>query len=429
MIHTTPDQGAAQAVLETVRSCIQVVMSEASLEMLRLAMDEEVTSLTGARYGRDQSGACRRAGSAPGTVLVEAQPRSIRRPRVRRRDGRGAEVPLSTYRDAQCPLELQHRILEALSAGLSSRSVSAVVSSARGTSRSASSRLWCQAGKRWIQEFRSRPLADDWSVLMIDGIRLSTDQTSVVAMGITANGVKRLLDFAVGSSENAEVCRSLLVRVVERGFPSDAPVLVVSDGSAAIHRAVVEILPEAVIQRCLVHKERNIRATLSQRHHGELGRLFNGLRLVQGYAAGSEALGAIRRFLVQHSARSVASLDEAGDELLTVHSLEVPSTLHVSLLSTNAIENVFRSSRMKIDRVTRFRADTDQAERWMAYACIHVERGLRRIRGHADLPSLMAALRRRRGTARAASGAASPVARCARSLPGGARRAGLTEPQ
>ena len=75
-------------------------MSEASLEMLRLAMDEEVTTLTGARYHRDQSSACRRAGSAPGTVLVEAQSRSIRRPRVRRCGGHGAELPLSTYRDA-----------------------------------------------------------------------------------------------------------------------------------------------------------------------------------------------------------------------------------------------------------------------------------------------------------------------------------------
>jgi len=191
MSQNTPDQGGAQAVLETVRSCMQVVMSEAGLEMLRLAMDEEVTSLTGARYDRDQSGACRRAGSAPGTVLVEAQPRSIRRPRVRRRGGHGAEVPLATYRDAQCSLELQHRILEALSAGLSSRSVSAVVSPARGTSRSASSRLWCQAGTRWIQEFRSRRLVDDWSVLMIDGIRLSADQTSVVALGITQRTVSR----------------------------------------------------------------------------------------------------------------------------------------------------------------------------------------------------------------------------------------------
>jgi putative transposase len=90
----------------------------------------------------------------------------------------------------------------------------------------------------------------------------------------------------------------------------------------------------------------------------------------------------------------LASLLEAGDELIALHILGVPSTLHRSLLSTNLIENSFRTTRRKLGRVTRFRAETDQASRWLAYALLEVEKGFHRISGWCDLPALAAALER-----------------------------------
>ena len=95
------------------------------------------------------------------------------------------------------------------------------------------------------------------------------------------------------------------------------------------------------------------------------------------------------------NAEALKSLHEAGDDLIALHRLEVPNTLHASLLSTNLIENSFRNTRRKIGRVTRFRAETDQASRWLAYALTEVEKGFRRIRGHKDLPALVAALERK----------------------------------
>jgi len=56
----------------------------------------------------------------------------------------------------------------------------------------------------------------------------------------------------------------------------------------------------------------------------------------------------------------------------------VPNTLHRSLLSTNAIENSFRNTRNKLGRVTRFRAETDQATRWLSFALLEVEKGFHR---------------------------------------------------
>ena len=156
----------------------------------------------------------------------------------------------------------------------------------------------------------------------------------------------------------------------------------------------MQFFPEAVIQRCLIHKERNIRARLSKRDWGELARLFKRLREVEGEAAAREVTGELEKFLAKKNAEALASLHEAGEELIALHTLNVPSTLHKSLLSTNIIENSFRNTRRKIGRVTRFRAETDQASRWLAYALLEVEKGFHRVSGWRDLPALARALER-----------------------------------
>jgi len=176
----------------------------------------------------------------------------------------------------------------------------------------------------------------------------------------------------------------------------------VLDGSAPLKKAVRKFFAGAVIQRCLVHKERNLRGRLSKRHWGDLARLFKRLRKVEGEAAGREAYSDIERFLGDKNAAALESLREAGDDLLALHCLNVPATLHVSLLSTNLIENSFRNTRRKLGRVTRFRAETDQASRWIAAALLEAEKGFRRLIGYKDLPHLAEALRRRQ-TDRAAS--------------------------
>ena len=104
------------------------------------------------------------------------------------------------------------------------------------------------------------------------------------------------------------------------------------------------------------------------------------------------SISELKSFLKPINAEAYRSLNEAGENLLALHRLNVPNTLHRSLLSTNAIENSFLNTRRKIGRVTRFRAETDQASRWLSYALLEAEKGFRRIRGHADLQSFIAAL-------------------------------------
>ena len=184
-------------------------------------------------------------------------------------------------------------------------------------------------------------------------------------------------------------------RLDKRGFACDRRLFAALDGSDALRSAVKEFFPDAVVQRCLVHKERNIRAKLSKKHWGELARLFKRLRAIQGRAAAEEVVQELEEFLRGKNAEALNSLHEAGEDLIALQSLNVPNTLHRNLLSTNAIENSFRNTRNKLGRVTRFREETDQATRWLSFALLEVEKGFNRISGYKDLPDLIAALERK----------------------------------
>ena len=368
-------------------------------QMITDVIAEEVTELCGPKH-QPTGGDFYRAGTAPGSVIHDGGRESIVRPRVRQinDDGRSQEVTLATYEAARCPELLRDSITRALIAGVSTRDIATTQKKeAPGLSKSNVSRHWQSVGHQFVDQLRGKDLSQiDWAILMIDGIRLSKDQLAVVAVGIAADGYKHVLDFDLGSTENAEVCRALMRRLRQRGFHCDRRLLAVLDGSDAIKKALKEFFPDVLIQRCLVHKERNLRGKLSKRHWGELARLFKRLRKVQGSAAAVEVVGELKSFLKPINAEALGSLEEAGDELIALQSLDVPNTLHRNLLSTNAIENSFLNTRRKIGRVTRFRAETDQATRWLAFALVEVEKGFRRISGHADLPKLIAALEKQK---------------------------------
>jgi transposase-like protein len=371
--------------------------------MLAEVMAAEVAELCGPRYHPSEEATCHRAGSASGYVVWEGNREDVKRPRARRRteDGSTEEVRLRTYESARQPDQLNAMILRALSAGVSGREMGDVHPKSPNVSKSSVSRLWIQAGGQLIDELRSRDIASrDWLALILDGIVLSKEQTAIVAVGVASDGTKHILDFSLGSSENYEVCRDLVSRLVERGFAPTRRLLSVLDGSTALKKAVLKFFPDASIQRCLVHKERNIRAKLSKRDWGELTRLFKRLRQVEGEEAAREVLRDLEEFLGKRNAEALSSLHEAGDELIALHILGVPSTLHKNLLSTNLIENSFRNTRRKLGRVTRFRAETDQASRWLAYALLEVEKGFRRLSGWRDLLALSRALERPPATSR-----------------------------
>ncbi len=111
-------------------------------------------------------------------------------------------------------------------------------------------------------------------------------------------------------------------------------------------------------------------------------------------AAGEEAFGDLREFVAERSGAEALLLAERRDEALTLHRLEVPATLNVTLLNTNAIENVIRNWREATVNVKRWDVRGDMIERWSASGLLWAENGFRRIRHAENLPELQKALAR-----------------------------------
>jgi transposase-like protein len=385
------------ASVAEVRSEFEELMRGVARTVILDVMAAEVERLCGPRYGPDPQAAHRRAGSAPGAFVYQGRTEAIQRPRVRHKSAdKAGERPLRSYAAAKDESAVQEAVLRAFYGGVSSRDQKEVYPDSNHVSKSTVSRLWVNRGVQVVAEFRARDLSKEkWLALMADGISLGEDLTAVVALGITVDGRKIILDFEVGGSENYEVCKALLARIKDRGFrPVSRALLAITDGGKGLRKAIRKAFKHLVLQRCLVHKERNIRAYLSRKYHGKLAELFRVLRNAQGLEDATAALNEIRAFLETHSKKALESLEEAGEELLAFHGLNVPSTLNTTFLSTNCIENPFRNVRAKLNRVKHWRAETDQPQRWLAYALQTAEKGFRRIKGYRDLQKLHEALDR-----------------------------------
>ena len=230
---------------------------------------KEVEMLCGKAYHPLESGDYQRAGSAPGHYFFGSEEFRVCRPRVRRHQaGKSKEVRLRSYKAARSRDSLHDAMLRAFLAGVPSREQKRIFKNASGTSSSEVSRLWEREGLRFIEQLRSRDLqGSDYLVLMLDGIGLGRDLCAIVALGITVGGEKHILDFQMGASENAEACSDLLNRIENRGFTPKRRLLVVTDGSKALRKGIRTKWPTALLQRCLIHKERNIKGYLSRRHY------------------------------------------------------------------------------------------------------------------------------------------------------------------
>jgi len=388
LIRTVLDgQAGVSDCKEALSEALRGIMVKALVDQMK----EEVAALCGPHYHPAPEAAHRRAGSASGQFRLNGAEARFARPRVRRKQGR--EVWLKTYAAIRDAGQVQEEILRAVTSGVSTRDMRRVHPNGRGFSASEVSRHWAEGSLRYLEILRGRDLrAEPLAILILDGIVLSGELVVIVALGVLGDGRKRMLDFEVGSAESYEVGRVLMERLDQRGVRFGGRPLCILDGSAALKRTVLARYPEAVVQRCLVHKERNLRGCLSRKDYPELNRLMNRLRRVQGAAAAREALGDLKRFVAGKNQKALASVEEAGEELIALHLLEAPSTLQVSLLSTNAVENPIRNFRAKTRRVTRWRPQSDMSERWTAYAMLTVEQGFHRIYGYHDLPVLLRAL-------------------------------------
>jgi putative transposase len=392
-------QGGEREASELFNELIRGSIREAFWQM----MAEEVEGLCGPRYRPDGASDYQRAGSERGSAYLDGEKEVIRRPRVRHRSE--GEVTLESYRAASSQEGLFEQIVGLVGEGMSQRGVERA---SRGTiSKSAVSRMWEDKSREQLALVRERPLEQaEWISVMIDGVFIGSKGCVVIALGIDGSGRKQVLDFEPGDSESQQTVSRLMGRLQKRGVraPEGSVLLVVRDGSKAIASAVSRCWPEALQQACLVHVERNIADRLRRRDRSESQRLFKCLRQAEGREAGEEAFEDLREFLAERNAAAALALSDRRDEILCLHRLEVPATLNLSFLSTNAIENVIRNWREHTNNIKRWNVKSDMVERWAASGLLWAENGFRRIRHHDDLPKLREALARSFSVSASATG-------------------------
>ena len=317
----------------------------------------------------------------------------IRRPRVR---AAGAEVALPTFEAFADTDPLNRRVVEHMLLGVATRQygrslepVGAEVR-VRSTSKSAVSRRFVVKTAAQLDAWRSTALDTiNLVALLIDGLHVG-EHCIVLALGIDTTGAKHALGLWDGSTENAALCQSLLADLQSRGLRTDRSLLIILDGSKALRKAVTQTFGSAaLIHRCHVHKLRNILEHLPEGQRPWVRAIVARTYKQAGVATARRLLQDLARPLEDRYPSAAASVREGLDETLTVLTLK-----RQSLATTNAIESLISRSR----HVKR-NVNGGVAGRWCCDGprppSSKPSKGFRRLKGHRDMPQLVAALRAR----------------------------------
>jgi putative transposase len=368
------------------------------LQVLEVMLAEDVARLVGAKGRHIPERSAVRHGSEPGQVTLGGRRMRVRRPRVRTADGT-REVAVPTYQAFAATDLLDQLAVERMLAKLSTRRYQAglepvgtrVEQTATGTSKSAVSRRFVARTEHALAELLAQDLSGlDLVALMVDGIRVA-EHCCVVALGITIDGTKVPLGLVEGATENATVVGELLVGLRERGLEVTRPILCVLDGAKALRRAVTEVFHHPVIQRCQLHKLRNVTDRLPDALASVVAKRMRAAYRHSDPLVAQAELEALARELDRSHPGAAASLREGLVETLTIARLSVPPTLARTLRSTNCIESMIEICRDHAANVKRWQ-DGQMVLRWIAAGMGEARRQFRRVNGHLHLPALRAAL-------------------------------------
>jgi len=385
-------------MLADTRTAFFGLCLDAGQQVLRTMMEQDRERLCGPKHVPNPARRAYRGGSVRGEVTLGG--RRIPMTRLRARSVAGHELALPSFAYAAGRDPLDARTLEAIAIGVTTRKYRRALDplpagiDERAVSKSSVSRRFVALTSAQLTTWLAQPLDDlDVRILLIDGLHFR-DHVILVALGVDSQGQKHVLALREGTTENATVCKALLADVRERGLDLERPVLVVIDGGTGLRKAIRETCgPTALVQRCQVHKRRNVLEHLPERMRPRVRRVLD-----EAYSLGDAAL-ATRRLLqlaaglAQPHPGAAASLREGLEETLTLQHLGVTGALYRTLRSTNAIENLNGLVGSFVRHVRRWRHGR-MLVRWIAAGLREAGRSFRRLRGHRDLAALIRALDR-----------------------------------
>lgn len=346
-------------LVENARASIDELMNGAARGFVEQLLVLSAQEVAGAKHPDRRLWEVRWHGSQPGRVVLAERKLTVRRPRLRRRAGRGKEVAIPVYERLQAEPRLGSRIRDILVRGVSTRRCAEVLPRMAGTvgiAKSSVSRRFVRASRDALEVLMGRRFDEvDILAVWIDGIVVD-DHHILAAVGVDSEGAKHLLGLKQGSSENAQVAKDLLASLVERGIGADRVRLFVIDGSKALRAAMHAAYKLA---------EKDGIAKLKQQ----------------------------ATWLKTEYPDAAASLPEGLEETFTVNRLKLTPSLMRCLASTNVIENPNGAVRRVTHRVSRYR-NADMALRWTATGFLEAAKSFRKIQGHRQLRVLATALGR-----------------------------------
>lgn len=381
-------EGPLLDMIRNTRTELDGLIAQVGLRVIRGVLDQEIAALCGTR-GQQQA---YRHGSQPGYVIFAGRKVSINKPRVRQKAG--AELSLATYQAFQQAGPLQKAIGRNLRRQVSTRNYAGAIDDCiqgYGIAKSSVSRHWKALTEAELRTFCQRPVPADILALVIDG-QYFRRECLVVAMGVDFQGKKHVLGLWHGATENSTLVRELLADLRERGLDTEAAMLVVIDGAKALAKGVKEVFgARALIQRCRVHKLRNVLEHLPINKRQQAAWRLRGAWAKSSPEAALKELLACVNWLEKLSPSAARSLEEGLEETLTVTRLALPLSLVRSFSSTNLIESCFARTEEWTKRVKHW-YDANMVMRWGAAALLFAEKGFYRIRGAENLGKLIQAL-------------------------------------
>ena len=387
--------------LEDFKGSFDRLCLRAGTAAIEAMLSADVEQLCGKRYERHGLRGAHRWGVTASEIDYHGGKAAVRRPRVRERGG--AELELASWQAIKDADLLSRWAFNQMLIGVTTRKYGRSVrlpdgdlarQATRATTRSSVSRRFVALSKAKLKEWLASDLSGlDILVIQIDGLHVG-DHVLVAAIGIDGSGTKHVLALAEGATENAAVVKALLADLVERGLQPDVARLFIVDGAKALSRAVRDTFGRlALIQRCQVHKGRNIVERLDPSLHAGVKKV---LRQAWDSPTAEQAERVLKNLArrLDHDAPGVsASILEGLDEMLTVIRLGLPDPLRRALGCTNAIESLMAVLRQVCRNVKRWR-DVRMALRWTGTAMLEAKKTFRRLKAHKQLPILRAALLR-----------------------------------
>lgn len=373
----------------------ELLLSKAKNAVLAAAVDlmeQDMARLCGKPFVRKGiADLCYRGGSEETSLMLAGAKYPMRRPRARK-DGKEVELPsMASLRDREL---LDTQMLARMMKGVSTRNYESVIdgfAEKTGVSKSSVSRAFKRSSKKDLDAVNGADLSGfDFVGIFIDATGFG-EETMVVAVGVTDDNQKVPLGLVAGTTENAAVVGDLLTSITGRGFTLAARrLLAVLDGGKALRAAVKALWGDAVvIQRCWIHKLRNIKDYIPETNHGQLWRRMKKMMGLNSQAAAEKEFEALANWLSTISHDAEKSLNEAGAELLTVHSLGLTGAFRGSMSSTNIIESLIGVVKGKSKNVknwnyhprTSSKVKRDKALRWAATAIQVHQPKMRRVYG------------------------------------------------